>query len=181
MLDGDGGDDHLEGEQGNDRLLGRAGNDLLYGLTGDDMLLGGSGNDTLEGGRGRDTLRGQAGDDRLTGGYGHDVLTSGEGNDHIISVDGTATWSTRPRTRHCRRRPTRPLTKLRARRALGRRPVISPSAIPTRAKACPGRGSQYDGPIAAAWRQTLNVGFRADDGATPDRPGAPRAAQPRWL
>lgn len=111
VLDGNGGNDHLDassipasirvalfGGKGNDLLIGGEGADLLHGGDGQDVLVGNPGSDVLRGGEGPDTLAGhrygyenqsddvdslfgEAGDDRI---YhdANDAVSDGIGNDY---------------------------------------------------------------------------------------------------
>jgi hypothetical protein len=60
VIEGDGGDDHLNGG---------GGSNIILGGSGDDMLTGGSARDILIGGTGADRLVGNGGDDILIGGW----------------------------------------------------------------------------------------------------------------
>ncbi len=90
VLQGGGGDDHINGRFGHDVLNGGAGDDKLLGKSGADILIGGAGDDRSFGGRGHDTLIDGEGDDFFKGGWGRDKFdfTGLDGDNTVADFRG---------------------------------------------------------------------------------------------
>lgn len=98
LLDGGGGNDHIEGGAGDDRIVGGDGDDDLFAYGGDDIVDGGPGREILAGFEGDDRLTGGGDGDFLFGGPGNDDLDGGAGDDDLgrplrVDADGLGTGS----------------------------------------------------------------------------------------
>jgi Ca2+-binding RTX toxin-like protein len=88
VVDGGGGDDHIETGAKDDTIIDLDGNNTIVSNGGDDNITTGSGNDDITSGSGDDVINAGNGGNKVWGGSGDDIVITGNGRDWINGQGG---------------------------------------------------------------------------------------------